>query len=228
VSVPVAVFASGGGTNLQALLDSEYLAQRAHIALVVSDRAAAGAFDRAARHGVATRHIAVRDRTAEAVAEDTLNVLAEHAVKFIALAGYLRLVPPPVIRAFAGRIVNIHPALLPAFGGHGMYGMNVHRAVLAAGCRVTGVTVHRVTEAYDEGGILAQWPVPVLPGDSPEALAARVLAIEHLLYPIVIGRLLDHDSDDGLPGGPPGDVFRLGPAPSTETTYGDMLRVAGL
>jgi len=95
-----------------------------------------------------------------------------------------------VIRAFARRIINIHPALLPAFGGRGMYGIHVHRAVIEAGCRVTGVTVHRVTEAYDEGGILAQWPVPVLSGDTPEALARRVLAVEHVLLPAVTRALV--------------------------------------
>jgi phosphoribosylglycinamide formyltransferase 1 len=226
VSVPIAVFASGGGTNLQALLDSELLAKRAHVAVVISDRGAAGALDRAARHRIPARHIAVRDRSHDDIAAETLDALREHAIEFVALAGYLRLVPPPVIRAVEGRIVNIHPALLPAFGGHGMYGMHVHRAVLAAGCRVTGVTVHRVSEVYDEGGILAQWPVPVLPGDSPESLAARVLAIEHALYPAVIHSVLGGAAVPAVQAGQL-EVFRLTAGPATDTLAGDMLRVAG-
>ncbi|MGH7506633.1 MAG: formyltransferase family protein, partial [Longimicrobiales bacterium] len=95
-------------------------------------------------------------------------------------------IPADVVARFRGRMVNIHPALLPAFGGKGMYGMRVHRAVLEAGCLVTGATVHYVDERYDEGRALAQWRVPVLRGDTPESLAARVLRVEHVLYPIAI------------------------------------------
>jgi folate-dependent phosphoribosylglycinamide formyltransferase PurN len=101
----------------------------------------------------------------------------------LVLAGYLKLVPAGVVRAFAGRLLNIHPALLPAFGGAGMWGARIHQAVIAHGVTVTGVTVHFVDEAYDRGPILAQWPVPVLGGDTPQSLAARVLPVEHLLYP---------------------------------------------
>jgi folate-dependent phosphoribosylglycinamide formyltransferase PurN len=101
----------------------------------------------------------------------------------IALAGYLRLVPPDVVAAFGGRMLNVHPALLPAFGGAGMYGARVHQAVLASGARVSGPTVHFVDERYDEGAIIAQWPVPVRTDDTPETLGARVLAVEHRIYP---------------------------------------------
>ena len=104
-------------------------------------------------------------------------------IDLIALAGYLRLVPAAVLKRYPDRIVNIHPALLPKHGGKGMYGSNVHRAVLAAGESVSGATVHYVNENYDEGRIIAQREVPVLPDDTPESLAARVLAVEHLLYP---------------------------------------------
>jgi phosphoribosylglycinamide formyltransferase 1 len=99
------------------------------------------------------------------------------------LAGYLRLVPAAIVRRWEGRMLNVHPALLPAFGGKGMYGRRIHEAVLAARSTVTGVTVHLVDEHFDEGPIVAQWPVPVHPGDTPESLAARVLAAEHRLYP---------------------------------------------
>ena len=107
----------------------------------------------------------------------------------ILLAGYTRMIPPAVCAAFPKRMVNVHPALLPAFGGKGMWGSAVHKAVLAAGVRVTGVTVHFVSDRYDEGAILAQWPVPVLPGDDVPTLAARVLAVEHKLYPLAVQEL---------------------------------------
>jgi len=118
-----------------------------------------------------------------------MTTLSAADIDLVALAGYLRLVPDAVIRRYRGRIVNIHPALLPAFGGKGMYGMHVHRAVIAAGCSITGVTVHHVDERYDEGRPIAQWPVPVLHGDTPETLAARVLRIEHALYPLAVEAL---------------------------------------
>lgn len=182
----VAVFASGGGSNLQALMDRFADTQHVSIALVVSDREGSGALARAAAAGIAGVHIPVRGRDEPDVAHDILEALGEARVDLIALAGYLRLVPPAVVAQYRGRIVNIHPSLLPAFGGPGMYGKRVHEAVLAAGCRVTGATVHYVDERYDEGRIVAQWPVPVLPDDIVETLAARVLKIEHRIYPAVI------------------------------------------
>ncbi|HEX5072293.1 MAG TPA: phosphoribosylglycinamide formyltransferase [Gemmatimonadaceae bacterium] len=179
----VAVLASGGGTNLQAILD--YLGAQGGtattVSLVASDRSSAGALDRARRHGV------------EAIALDEthrgdalVGLLESRAIDYIALAGYLRFVPTSVTRQWRGRIVNVHPSLLPSFGGAGMYGIRVHQAVIEAGVRVTGVTVHFVDEEYDRGPIIAQWPAPVLPGDTPEVLAERVLAVEHALYPMAL------------------------------------------
>ncbi len=104
-------------------------------------------------------------------------------------AGYLKLIPPSVVRRFSGRMLNLHPALLPSFGGKGMYGRRVHEAVLEAGVRLSGVTVHFVNEEYDRGQILAQWPVAVVPGDTPETLAARIHQVEHRLYPAAADRL---------------------------------------
>jgi folate-dependent phosphoribosylglycinamide formyltransferase PurN len=115
--------------------------------------------------------------------------LREHAIDLIVLAGYVRLVPTEVVRSYHGRIVNVHPALLPAFGGQGMYGMHVHRAVLASGARVSGATVHFVDEHYDQGPIIAQWPVPVFGDDTEHSLAARVLHVEHLLFPRAVEAL---------------------------------------
>ncbi|NJD09688.1 MAG: phosphoribosylglycinamide formyltransferase [Gemmatimonadetes bacterium] len=191
MSVRVAVLASGGGSNLQAMLDAfnTVADAPARIALVISDRDSAGALERARALDVPAFVVPVSGRPEAEVAADTLELLERHAIGLVALAGYLRLVPAAVIRAYAGRMVNIHPALLPAFGGKGMYGSRVHRAVLASGARVTGPSVHYVTENYDEGRIIAQWPVPVLTDDTAETLAARVLLVEHRLYPLVIAAL---------------------------------------
>ena len=181
----LAVFASGGGTNFQAILDAvESGTLPLTVALCLSNTPKAGAVARAARHGVPAAVLDPRDFEPEALyVEALMGVLGEHKVNFIALAGYLRKIPAAVVSAFRGRMVNIHPALLPAFGGKGLYGRRVHEAVLAYGVRWTGATVHLVDEEYDTGPIVLQEPAPVLPGDTPETLAARVLRVEHRLYP---------------------------------------------
>ena len=191
MSMRIAVFASGGGSNLQALIDwfNGARASSARVALVIADRDC-GALERADRAGIERSLIQVRGADPEEIALATLAALEGAAIDVIALAGYLRLIPAPVVERYRGRMVNIHPALLPAFGGPGMYGRRVHEAVLRAGVRVTGVTVHHVDEGYDEGRPIAQWPVPVHPDDSPDTLAARVLRVEHQLYPLAIERLV--------------------------------------
>jgi formyltetrahydrofolate-dependent phosphoribosylglycinamide formyltransferase len=179
----VAVLASGGGTNLQAILDyvDAHDAQAMSVALVASDRAAAGALDRARGRGIPAMALDAAQR-----GDGLAAILESHAIDYIALAGYLRFIPVEVTRHWRGRIVNVHPSLLPSFGGAGMYGIRVHQAVIDAGVRITGVTVHFVDEEYDRGPIIAQSPVPVLPGDTPESLAQRVLAVEHMLYPVAL------------------------------------------
>ena len=182
----IAVFASGGGSNLQALLD--YLRARGDarcgdVALVVSNRPDAGALERARKAGIATA-VLKSERAPDGC--DALDVLRSNRVDFVALAGYLKLLPKEILAEFPSRIINIHPALLPSFGGPGMYGERVHRAVLQSGATVSGATVHYVDEEYDRGAILAQWPVPVLADDSVKSLADRVLKVEHVLYPRVI------------------------------------------
>jgi formyltetrahydrofolate-dependent phosphoribosylglycinamide formyltransferase len=177
----IAVLASGAGSNLQALLehlDSRGGGTGAMVSLVVSDRGEAQALERARVRGINAVHV-----PRSAPAETLEQVLAAHDTDLVVLAGYLRLVPAAVVRRWAGRILNVHPALLPAFGGHGMYGHRVHDAVIASGARVSGVTVHFVDEQFDRGAIIAQWPVPVPLDDTPDALAARVLAAEHRVYP---------------------------------------------
>jgi formyltetrahydrofolate-dependent phosphoribosylglycinamide formyltransferase len=151
------------------------------VAVVISNSASAGVLARASARGIPT-HV-LQDA---ANADEWHDQLARHAVTAVALAGYLKFVPAGVTRRFVGRMVNVHPSLLPAFGGHGMYGHRVHAAVLAAGARVTGATVHFVDEVYDRGPIVAQWPVPVSVDDTPDTLAARVLRAEHRLFPPVV------------------------------------------
>jgi len=184
----VAVFASGGGTNFQALLDHQADPALWRVAVLVMNREA-GAASRAEAAEVPVRLIPTKDRDPGEVAAATEQVLDEFDVDVILLSGYLRLLPPSVVRRFEGRILNIHPALLPDFGGKGMYGMNVHRAVVASDVEVTGATVHFVTEEYDEGAILGQWQVELLPADTPEDVAARVLRVEHKLYPLAVDHL---------------------------------------
>ena len=182
----IAVFASGGGSNLQALLDyhrARGAARSGDVVLVVSNRPDAGALDRARKAGIPTA-VLRSERVPDGC--DALDILHRNTVDFIALAGYLKLLPGDLLAEFPSRITNIHPALLPAFGGPGMYGERVHRAVLQSGATVSGATVHYVDEEYDRGAILAQWPVPVLADDSVKSLAERVLKVEHVLYPRVI------------------------------------------
>ena len=180
--VRVAVLASGGGTNLQALLDACGPGTPARVTRVVSNKSDAGALARARHAGVPTA--VVRD---PADAAELLAALAD--ADLVVLAGYLKLVPAPVVARFQGRLINIHPALLPAFGGPGMYGRRVHEAVLASGATESGATVHFVDAQYDRGPIIAQRTVPVRPDDTPETLAARVLTAEHELLPQVVMEL---------------------------------------
>jgi phosphoribosylglycinamide formyltransferase 1 len=186
MSARIAVFASGNGSNLQALIDHFAGSDSPRIGLVVSDRPAAYALERARQAGIATHVIQVHTRPIAAVTADMIDALDAAGIDLVVLAGYMRLIPPDVVRRFAYRVLNIHPALLPAFGGKGMYGERVHRSVIESGCRVTGATVHFVNERYDEGRILAQWPVPVLDADTPQTLGQRVLRVEHELYPAAV------------------------------------------
>ncbi|HET7693670.1 MAG TPA: phosphoribosylglycinamide formyltransferase [Gemmatimonadota bacterium] len=178
--IRVAVFASGRGSNLEALFDALEGRRDAAIVLVASDRDDAPALDRARRRGVEAAVVDPAD------AAGMLAALDRAEVDWIVLAGYLKRVPGEVVRRFPSRILNIHPALLPAHGGRGMYGERVHAAVLKAGEKVSGASVHLVDEEYDRGPVVAREEVPVEPGDSPATLAARVLEVEHRLLPAVV------------------------------------------
>jgi len=192
----VVVFASGGGSNFQTLIDrSEDTEEGIVMAGLVASRPGTGAEARARRHGIPV--FVASEGDPGATRPDEARRLIERLdgldADLIVLAGYLRLVPELLVRRWWGRIVNVHPALLPAFGGSGMYGRRVHEAVLASGARITGVTVHFVDERYDRGPIIAQWPVPVLDDDTPEMLARRVLEVEHRLLPDVVAALVRGD-----------------------------------
>ena len=177
--VRVAVLVSGGGTNLQALLDALHDSLIARVTRVISNRPAAGALQRARRAGVPTT--VLRDAGDPGELQAALG-----DAQLVVLAGYLRLVHPSIVARFRGRMINIHPALLPDFGGPGMYGHRVHEAVLASGAKESGATVHFVDEQFDSGAIIAQEKVPIEPGDTPDSLAARVLEAEHRLLPNVV------------------------------------------
>jgi phosphoribosylglycinamide formyltransferase 1 len=177
--VPVAVLVSGGGTNLQALLDALRGSAVARVTRVVASRSDAPALERARRAAVPVDVLADPTEAAEVVR-------AAGDARLVVLAGYLKRVPPAAVARFRWRLINIHPALLPAFGGEGMYGRRVHEAVLASGAALSGATVHYVDEEYDRGPILAQWPVPVRADDTPDSLAARVLEVEHRLLPAAV------------------------------------------
>jgi len=177
--VRVAVLVSGGGTNLQALLDALDDSPLARVARVISNRRDAGALERARRAGVPISILRNPNDPAELLA-------ALGDAQLVVLAGYLKLVPRAVVSRFRGRMINIHPALLPDFGGSGLYGHHVHAAVLASGATESGATVHFVDEAFDRGEIIAQEKVPVRKDDTADTLAARVLAAQHRLLPKVV------------------------------------------
>ncbi|MBN1893054.1 phosphoribosylglycinamide formyltransferase [bacterium] len=182
------IFASGRGSNFQAILDAIRRRELdARVRLLVTNNPEAGAVGIARSCGAALSVLRKGDFGKEdEFAQAMLETLRLNEVDFIALAGYLKMIPVQVITAYRHRILNIHPALLPAFGGKGMYGHHVHEAVLAAGCKVSGATVHMVDEIYDHGPIVAQRCVPVLEGDTPDSLAARILETEHEIYPAAL------------------------------------------
>ena len=218
----LALFASGGGSNVGAVLDAiDRGALRAEPVLVVSDRPGAGALARAEARQLPTA-VVPHDPDEGAFAQALLDALAAAEADAVALAGYLRKVPDPVVWAFRHRVLNVHPSLLPAFGGPGWYGQRVHQGVLDYGCRVTGVTVHLVDSEYDTGPVVLQEAVPVEPGDTAETLAARVLAVEHRLYPRALalladGRLrVDGRRVEIRPGGPPGPAI---PPPAPHPSF---------
>lgn len=189
----IAVFASHGGSDMQAIVDGcKNNKIEANVAVVISNNGDSMALQRANNENIPSYHLSAKKFGSEEVlATEILNVLEKYDVDMIFLAGYMRMLHISVLEKYDNRIFNIHPALLPKFGGKGMYGMNVHTAVIAAKEKETGVTIHRVSAEYDSGEIVAQTTVPVFENDTPEQLGARVLEKEHEFLVEVIADIVD-------------------------------------
>ncbi len=183
----IVVFASGSGSNFQSIIDAVQRGDLvANINGLITDRPHIGAIQKAEKQNIPVQVISPDSCTASEFEQKLLQQLAEWNTDLIVLAGYLKKIPLGVIQRYSNRILNIHPSLLPKFGGKGFYGLRVHQSVLDAGENKSGCTVHVVTEEFDQGPILAQISVPVFENDSPQQLAKRVLEQEHKLYPKII------------------------------------------
>ena len=183
----ISVIVSGGGTNFQALAEAvkNGSIENAEIVRLITGSEKAFALQRAKALHIPSKVIKDTKDAAE-----ILDILKEAETDMVVLAGYLKILDPEIIKAYKKRIINIHPALLPKFGGHDMYGLNVHRAVINAGEKESGATVHYVDEGVDTGEIILQKKVPVMPGDTPEKLAARVLETEHEILPLAVKKVI--------------------------------------
>lgn len=181
--VHIAIFASGGGSNARKIIEHFKNSELARVSLIVSNKPDAGVLEIAREHGIPAQVI---DRKGFYESEALLDVLKTHEIGFVALAGFLWLMPAYLVRAFPRKMLNIHPALLPKFGGKGMYGHHVHEAVKAAAESESGPSIHLVNEQYDEGDILFQARCAIAPEDSAAEIAGKVLELEHRFYPAVI------------------------------------------
>jgi len=185
--INIAIFASGTGSNAQKIIEHFAGHDTIRVALVVSNKSTAKVLTMAAGYNIPTLRL---KKTVFTESEEILEIFDRYSINFIALAGFLLLIPPYLVRNYQGHILNIHPSLLPEFGGKGMYGIKVHQAVKAAGKRETGMTIHFVNEHYDKGDILFQAKCALSPEDSAEEIAAKVLKLEHAHYPVVMEKLL--------------------------------------
>ncbi|HIZ09056.1 MAG TPA: phosphoribosylglycinamide formyltransferase [Candidatus Borkfalkia avicola] len=186
----IAVFASGSGSDFQSVIDANEREPFCEISLLVASKAGIGAVDRAEKHGIAHIVCSKKDfSSAEEMGERLIAECRARGIDYIVLAGYLSMVPENLIRAYPDAIINIHPSLIPAFCGKGFYGLNVHRAAVGYGVKISGLTVHFVDEQYDSGAIILQRAVPVADDDTPESLQARILEEEHRALPEAV-RLL--------------------------------------
>ncbi|MCR5608771.1 MAG: phosphoribosylglycinamide formyltransferase [Lachnospiraceae bacterium] len=189
----IAVFASHGGSDLQAIMDGcKENKINAKVQVVISNNGDSMALQRAEKENIPHFHLSAKtEGSEETLAKRLLDVLEEYNIDMIFLAGYMRLLHITILEKYNNRVFNIHPALLPKYGGKGMYGINVHTAVIAAREKESGVTIHRVNAEYDSGEIVAQTKVPVLENDTPETLAARVLEREHTFLVEVISDIVE-------------------------------------
>jgi phosphoribosylglycinamide formyltransferase-1 len=179
----IAVWASGSGTNAERLTHYFREKQSAEVAVILSNRPGAYVLERARSLGV---HAALFPNAAFRQGSELLAFHQQMRIEYIILAGFLLKVPDSIVEVYEGKIINLHPALLPAFGGRGMYGMHVHRAVIDAGVKESGITIHLVNREYDEGEILFQASCPVMASDTPESLADRIHQLEYLHYPVIV------------------------------------------
>jgi len=188
----LAVLVSGFGSNLQAVIDavSNGTIPNAKVELVISNREGVFGLERAEKHGIANMVINKNDPA------KLSGILEDKKIDGIVLAGYLSMIPPDVIEKYKSKIINIHPALLPLFGGKGFYGIRVHQAVLTAGVNYTGATAHLVDHKYDTGDVLIRSIVPVLPGDTAEVLQARVLEVEHRTLVLAVKALVENKIEE--------------------------------
>lgn len=201
--VKIAVLVSGGGTNLQAILDSEARGELKHgtVTLVVASKPNVYALERAAKAGVPSVVVSRKDyATGEAFDAALLQILQDHGIGLVVLAGFLSILGPSVIEAYPNRILNVHPSLIPSFCGEGFYGLKVHEAALEKGVKVTGATVHFVNEICDGGKILKQKAVEVLPNDTPETLQRRVMEqAEWVILPQAIAEVCtQYDTEQSI------------------------------
>lgn len=187
----ITVFASHGGSDMQAIIDGCKAGHiNGQVVAVISNNADSYALVRAEKEGIDRYHVAQSKYPDEtSMVNAIMEILESHNTDMVFLAGYLKKIDPSIIRKYKNNIYNIHPALLPKYGGKGMHGINVHTAVIENGEKETGITIHHVTEEYDSGAIIAQAKVPVLEGDTPEVLAARVLEREHTFLVEVLGEI---------------------------------------
>ncbi|HKM21091.1 MAG TPA: phosphoribosylglycinamide formyltransferase [Lachnospiraceae bacterium] len=187
----ITVFASHGGSDMQAIIDGCKAGKiNAKVVAMIGNNADSMAIKRAEKEGIDHYYLSHKEiEDADELERRMLEVLESHDTDFIFLAGYMRKLGDNILKKYENRIFNIHPALLPKYGGRGMYGIHVHEAVIAAGEKVSGVTIHRVNNEYDSGDIIAQTEVPVLEGDTAETLAARVLKREHEFLVEVVGKI---------------------------------------
>ena len=194
--------ASGGGANLQAIIDAAASGElHADLAVVISNNSTSGALRRARNAGIPGFHLSGATHPEDAALDlAILGTLQDHGVDVVVLAGYMKMLGPAVLSRYEGRVLNVHPALLPKFGGKGMYGMRVHEAVLAAGESITGATVHVVDAEYDHGPVVAQSEVAVLPDDTVESVSARVLEREHELLVETLQKVASGEIDLGVFG----------------------------
>ncbi len=184
----IAIFASGTGSNARKIVEYFQQNQQAQVALIVSNKKDAKVLDLAAEYDIST-HLLQRSNFYET--EQLLDILKKEQIDLLVLAGFLWLIPPYLVRAYPQAIINIHPALLPKYGGKGMYGRYVHEAVKAAGERESGITIHYVNEQYDEGDIIFQASCPIEAADTPEQIFQKVQELEHRHFPEVLAQLLD-------------------------------------